>query len=143
MRREISAAPARERGGRIRVLIVDDHPAVRRGVRALLEQASDMDVVGEAADGAEGVAKARELAPDLVLMDASMPGIDGIEATRRLVAEHRHLRVVVLSAFGDRAGEAHRAGAVAHLLKDLEPAELLLGIRGAWAGPATASCTGA
>ena len=118
----------------IRVLIVDDHPGVRRGVRALLTHAEDMEVVGEASNGVDAIAKANELRPDVVLMDASMPGLDGIEATRQILAVNRGLRVVLHSAFREMEREARQAGAVAHLLKDMEPAELLRGIRLAFAG---------
>ena len=117
----------------IRVLIVDDHPLVRAGIAQLLESTDDISVVGQAADGAEGVAAVAELQPDLVLMDLSMPGMDGRAATRRIQAAHPGVRVVVLSSYAERADvlEALDAGAAGYLLKDAPPEELLAGVRSA------------
>jgi DNA-binding NarL/FixJ family response regulator len=117
------------RAGAIRVLIVDDHDRTRFAVGQLLSASDDIEVVGEAADGAEAVALAARLAPDVVLMDVSMPVLDGLEATRRIVNENPRLRVVTLTAFGNRSEEARRAGAVAHILKDAPPWELMRCIR--------------
>ena len=125
---------------RIRLVLVDDHPLVRTGIRALVEAAGDIDVVAEAADGQAAVDAVATLVepPDVVLMDLSMPGVDGVTATRRLLDQGLAGAVVVLTSFADRArvAEAIEAGAVGYLLKDSEPAELLAGIRSAAAGHA-------
>ncbi len=120
----------------IRVLLADDHDVVRRGLTALLDGAGGFSVVGAAADGEEAIALAAEHDPDVVLMDLSMPGVDGIEATRRLVGERPDIRVVVLTSFSDRERilDAIDAGAVGYLLKDAEPDELLRGIEAAARG---------
>ena len=120
----------------IRVLLADDHDVVRRGLSALLEGADDISVVGAAADGAEAVLLSTELEPDVVLMDLSMPGVDGVEATRRLTAERPDAQVVILTSFSDRERilDALDAGAVGYLLKDAEPDELLRGVRAAARG---------
>src|SRR4051795_1065254 len=115
----------------IRILLADDHDVVRRGLTALLDGTEGFTVVGAAADGEEAVALAGQQQPDVVLMDLSMPNVDGIEATRRLVAERPETRVVVLTSFSDRDRilDALDAGAVGYLLKDAEPAHLVRGIR--------------
>jgi DNA-binding NarL/FixJ family response regulator len=120
----------------IRILLADDHDVVRRGLTALLDGTDGFAVVGAAADGEEAVALAGEHRPDVVLMDLSMPGVDGIEATRRLMAERPESRVVVLTSFSDRERilDALDAGAVGYLLKDAEPDELLRGIAAAARG---------
>jgi DNA-binding NarL/FixJ family response regulator len=120
----------------IRILLADDHDVVRRGLTALLDGAEGFAVVGAAADGEEAVALAGEHEPDVVLMDLSMPGVDGIEATRRLMAARPDSRVVVLTSFSDRERIllALDAGAVGYLLKDAEPDELLRGIEAAARG---------
>jgi DNA-binding NarL/FixJ family response regulator len=120
----------------IRILLADDHDVVRRGLTALLDGSDGFAVVGAAADGEEAVAMAGEHRPDVVLMDLSMPGVDGIEATRRLMAERPESRVVVLTSFSDRERilDALDAGAVGYLLKDAEPDELLRGIAAAARG---------
>jgi DNA-binding NarL/FixJ family response regulator len=117
----------------IRVLIVDDHPLVRAGIAQLLDSADDISVVGQASDGEEGVAAVAELQPDLVLMDLSMPGMDGRTATRRIRESHPNVRVVVLSSYSERTDilEALDAGAAGYLLKDAPPEELLAGVRSA------------
>jgi DNA-binding NarL/FixJ family response regulator len=114
----------------IRVLIAEDHALVRAGLTDLLANRPDLEVVGEAADGEQAVVRAVELRPDVVLMDLSMPHVDGIEATRRISAEAPDANVVVLTSFSDRERilEALDAGAVGYLLKDLEPDELHRGI---------------
>ncbi|SEC86751.1 DNA-binding response regulator, NarL/FixJ family, contains REC and HTH domains [Nocardioides exalbidus] len=122
---------------RIRVVLADDHAVVRRGLAGLLESTDDLEVVGVAADGSEAVALAREHRPDVVLMDLQMPVLDGVEATRAIVAEHEHAgdgagpEVLVLTSFSDHAriDAAIEAGAVGYLLKDAEPEVLLDGIR--------------
>jgi DNA-binding NarL/FixJ family response regulator len=125
---------------RIGVVLVDDHPLVRTGIRALVEAAGDIAVVAEAADGeaAIDVIAALPQAPDVVLMDLSMPGMGGVAATRLLVDGGATAAVVVLTSFADRArvADALEAGAVGYLLKDSEPADLLAGIRAAAAGHA-------
>jgi DNA-binding NarL/FixJ family response regulator len=120
------------------VLLVDDHQLVRAGLSALVDSADGMRVVGQAADGREAVSAALELRPDVVLMDLSMPVMDGVEATRRLTDEAPEIRVVVLTSFSDkgRVADALGAGAIGYLLKDCEPSELLSAIRSAARGHA-------
>jgi DNA-binding NarL/FixJ family response regulator len=120
----------------IRVLLAEDHALVRAGLAELLNNAPDMQLVGAAADGAEAVALASDRRPDVVLMDLSMPVLDGIEATRRIVAADPDARVVVLTLLSDRERilGALDAGALGYLLKDVEPDELCRGIRAAAAG---------
>ena len=122
----------------ISVLVVDDHPMVRGGLRALISSAEDLTVVGEAAGGEEAVELTAELEPRVVLMDLSMPGVDGVEATRRLLALRPNTYVVVLTSFHDhtRVTDALRAGAVGYLLKDCDPQDLLSAIRSAARGDA-------
>ena len=114
----------------IRILIVDDHPLVRAGLAGLL-QAADLQVVGAAADGEQAVRLSAELAPDVVLMDLSMPGLDGAEATRRIRSRCPGVQVAVLtsSSDGERVWDALDAGAVGYLLKDSEPAQLREAVR--------------
>jgi DNA-binding NarL/FixJ family response regulator len=127
---------APHRGKPIRVLIADDHEVVRMGIAKLIENRPDMEVVGLARDGAEAIALSDEHAPDVVLMDLVMPGIDGIEATRRIAGAADGPRVVVLTSFADRQhiSEALDSGAVGYLLKDSASDELVSGIRAAAAG---------
>jgi DNA-binding NarL/FixJ family response regulator len=115
----------------ITVLIVDDQPLQRLGFRMLLESNEDTDVLGEAGNGTEAVRRTAQLHPDVVLMDVRMPGMDGIEATRRIVAAGDRSRVLVLTTFDldEYAHAALRAGASGFLLKDARPEELLAGIR--------------
>ncbi|MFJ2768906.1 response regulator [Streptomyces sp. NPDC087300] len=116
----------------IRVVLVDDQALMRAGFRALLDAEDGIEVVGEGADGAEGVAVVREQVPDVALLDVQMPVMTGIEATRRIVAEPRlaAVRVVILTNYGhdEYVFDALRAGASGFLLKDTEPAALLQGI---------------
>ena len=120
-------------GGRIRVVIADDQTLVRAGFRMIVEARPDLEGVGEAADGEAAVAVARETRPDVVLMDVRMPGVDGLEATRRLMAEPEELRprVLILTTFDldEYVYEALRAGAAGFLLKDTPPAQLADAIR--------------
>jgi DNA-binding NarL/FixJ family response regulator len=120
------------------VLLVDDHPMVRAGLCNLIATAEDLLTVGEAADGQQAVTMAGQLTPDVILMDLSMPGMDGVEATRRIMDDHPEIRVVVLTSFAGRArvSEALAAGAVGYLLKDCEPGEILAAIRSAKLGHA-------
>ncbi|CAM5693100.1 response regulator transcription factor [Kitasatospora aureofaciens] len=120
------------------VLIVDDQPLQRYGFRMLLESQPDTEVIGEAAHGAEAVRLAADLRPDVVLMDIRMPGMDGIEATRRIVAGGGRSRILVLTTFDldEYAHAALRAGASGFLLKDARPEELLAGIRAVAEGDA-------
>ena len=117
----------------IRVMLVDDQELVRAGFRVLLESAPDIEIVAEASDGAEAIRLAREADADVILMDIRMPGIDGIEATREIVAEHPgdRPRVVVLTTFGtdEYVYESLRAGASGFLLKDAGPARLFDAVR--------------
>ena len=110
----------------IRVLIVDDQALVRGGFRLILEAQKDIDVVGEAADGREALDRARELQPDVVLMDVRMPELDGIEATRRLLAAESRARVLILTTFDadEYVYDAMKAGASGFLLKDVRPEQL-------------------
>lgn len=129
------------RPAQIRVLIVDDHPLVRRGLTSLLNSAADLAVVGAAADGEEAVAYAVEETPDIVLMDVSMPGMNGFEALRRLLKAVPGTKVVMLTSYSehDMVVEAIDNGAAGFLLKDTEPQELLNGIRAAARGDAPLS----
>jgi DNA-binding NarL/FixJ family response regulator len=120
----------------IRVLLIDDHALVRAGLAKLIVSGGDMEVVGEAGDGSTGATLARELRPDVALVDLAMPGLNGIETTRRVLQASAVTHVVVLTAFSDRQQVlgALDAGARGYLLKDAEPDELLRGIRAAARG---------
>ena len=115
----------------LRVLIVDDHPVVRAGLTGMLAAEPDLDVVAEAADGAEAVRLALELAPDVVLMDLRMAGVDGVEATARLAAEAPAIKVLILTTYDTDADivRAVEAGATGYLLKDTPRAELAEAVR--------------
>ncbi|MFE2499909.1 response regulator [Streptomyces scopuliridis] len=117
----------------IRVVLADDQTLVRAGFRSILDSEDDMEVVGEAADGEQAIALARELHPDVVLMDIRMPGLDGLEATRRILGDPRldGVGVVILTTFDidDYVYGALHAGASGFLVKDTEPMELLHGVR--------------
>ncbi|MFC8145360.1 response regulator [Streptomyces paradoxus] len=120
------------------VLIADDQPLQRFGSRMLLESQDDMTVVGEAANGSEAVRMAAELHPDVVLMDIRMPGLDGIEATRRITAAGDRTRILIVTTFDldEYAYAGLRAGASGFLVKDAQPEELLAGIRAVATGDA-------
>jgi DNA-binding NarL/FixJ family response regulator len=121
----------------IRILIADDEALVRGGLRMILGAQPDLDVVGEASDGRDALTQARELAPDLVLMDIRMPGMDGLEATRRLASDAVP-KVLVLTTFDldEYVYEAIRAGASGFLLKSAPPHQLVEGVRAVMAGDA-------
>ncbi|WP_207781959.1 response regulator [Phytoactinopolyspora limicola] len=125
---------------RIAVLLVDDQPLIRGGFRALLDAEDDIHVVGEAADGAEGVALARTHRPDVALVDIQMPGLDGVETTRQIAADPNlaGVHVVILTNYGidEYVFDALRAGAAGFLVKDIEPADLLSSVRVAARGDA-------
>ena len=127
----------------IRVLIADDQALVRAGFRALLDAEPDLAVVAEAADGAQAAQLAAQAKPDVVLMDIRMPGVDGLEATRRIAADPdlAGIRIVILTTFDldEYVFEALRAGASGFLVKDTEPVELLRGVRAVAAGDALLS----
>jgi DNA-binding NarL/FixJ family response regulator len=120
----------------INVLLVEDHPVVRAGLAELLSGTDDITVVGAAGNGAEALEVLAEDEPDLVLMDLSMPVMDGTEATRLIAERHPGVRVVILTSFTDQKGilAALDAGADGYLMKDAEPDELFRGIRAAAAG---------
>jgi len=120
----------------IKVLLVDDHQVVRRGLRTFLEVQDDIEVVGEAADGAEGVERAEELKPDIVLMDVKMPGMDGIDALRRLRELDNPARVLIVTSFTEQRTvvPALRAGAAGYVYKDVDPPALAAAIRAVHAG---------
>jgi DNA-binding NarL/FixJ family response regulator len=120
----------------IRVLLAEDHAVVRTGLLQLLGDLDDIEVVGAATGGEEAVALAAGARPDVVLMDLEMPGMDGIEATRRIRSADPEVNVVVLTAFSDRGRilDAIDAGAVGYLLKDTEPDDLISGLHAAARG---------
>jgi RNA polymerase sigma factor (sigma-70 family) len=122
----------------IRVLVVDDQPLVRNGFRMILEGQPDLELVGEAEDGLQAVERARELDPDVILMDVRMPNLDGVEATQRLVDANTRARILVLTTFDldEYVYAAIRAGANGFLLKDVQPAELVAAIHVVAAGNA-------
>jgi DNA-binding NarL/FixJ family response regulator len=122
----------------IRVVVVDDHAVVRQGLERLIGTTDDIELVGTAAEGRDAIDVVRREKPDVVLMDLSMSGMDGVEATRHIVAEDPSVRVVVLTSFGEesRILEALNAGARGYLLKHIESDDLLDAIRAAHAGDA-------
>lgn len=123
------------------VLLVDDQTLVRMGMRLVLEAAGDLTVVGEAGDGSAALTQVAALDPDVVLMDVRMPGMNGIEATGRIAAEHPRSRVLILTTFDldEYAFEGLRAGASGFLLKDAPPAELVAAVRTVASGDAVVS----
>ncbi len=120
----------------IRVLIVDDHAIVRKGIRALFRSLPEIDVIGEAENGWEAIAEVERLQPDVVLMDLLMPELDGIEATRRITAERPDVRILVLTSFAgeDKIFPAIKAGALGYHLKDSSPEDLVQAIRQVYRG---------
>jgi DNA-binding NarL/FixJ family response regulator len=127
----------------IRVLLADDQALVRSGFRMILDSRDDVEVVGEAQDGLEAVDLAAELGPDVILMDVRMPKLDGVEATRRIVASGAEARILILTTFDldEYVYEAIRAGASGFLLKDVQPVELVDAIRVVAAGNALLGTT--
>jgi NarL family two-component system response regulator LiaR len=115
----------------IRVLLVDDHAILRKGIRALLSTEPDIEVVGEASDGQEALFQAEALQPDVILMDLVMPNLDGIEATQRVTTQQPGVRVLVLTSFvaDDKVFPAIKAGALGYILKDSGPDDLVRSIR--------------
>lgn len=122
----------------IRIIIADDHTLFRDGLRALLQSVVDTEVVGEAATGAEAIALAREHQPDVVLMDIKMPGVNGVEATRRITSDSPHIGVIVVTMFEDDESvfAAMRAGARGYVLKGADQEEMLRTIRAVARGDA-------
>lgn len=120
----------------IKLLIVDDHSVVRDGLSSLMSTVDGVDVVGKASSGRQGIEMAEQLRPDVILMDLSMPDVDGVAATRVIVSEQPSARVVILTSFSERERilEAIEAGAIGYLLKDAEPEELIRGIKAAAKG---------
>ncbi len=116
---------------KIRVLLVDDHPIVREGLRSLLEAQEGIEVVAEATDGREGMHRALDMLPDIVLMDIRMPEMDGVEATRQIKVRAPDVKVIVLTSYDDdqQVFEAIRAGASGYVLKDVHPDKLLTAIQ--------------
>jgi len=122
----------------VRVLVADDHPFFRDGLRVLLEVTDDTELVGEATDGEEAIALAQTLRPDVILMDLRMPGLGGIEATRKILSESPHVGILVVTMIEDDASvfAAMRAGARGYLLKGADKDEMLLAIRAVGRGEA-------
>jgi len=122
----------------LRVLIADDHPLFRKGMRALLTATAGTEVIGEATTGQEAIELAAALQPDVILMDLQMPGINGIEATRQILHTSPHIRILVVTLFEDDASifSALRAGARGYILKDAQEEEMLRAIRAVGSGEA-------
>jgi len=120
----------------IRILLADDHTLFRRGIRTMLEQVPDVEVVGEAASGEATIALAHELVPDVILMDIKMPAVSGIEATRRILQENPHIGIILVTMYDDpeSAFAGMRAGARGYVLKEAEPDELLRAVEAAQRG---------
>ena len=125
----------------IRVLLVDDHVLFRKGLASLIDPLEDMEVVGEAGDGREALERARELMPDLILMDIQMPGWDGLKATRLIKEEMPYVKIVMLTISDDDTDlfEAIKSGAEGYLLKNIVPEELFEMLRGVYRGEAPIS----
>ena len=120
----------------IKVLIVDDHGILRSGVKLIIDQTEDMEIVGQACDGHEGIELARKLKPDVVLMDISMPGLNGIDATKEIVRENPDIKVLALSAYCNRrfVRDMLKAGVSGYILKDAMADELVYAIKSVHAG---------
>ena len=128
--------PVEEPTHRIRVLLVDDHAVVRMGLRAFFDLQDDIEVVGEASDGSEGVAMARRLEPEVILMDLLMPNMDGVTAIGRIKAERPETEIVTMTSFieEEKVTSALEAGASGYVLKDADAEEVAAAIRAAYAG---------
>jgi two-component system, NarL family, response regulator LiaR len=120
----------------IRVLVVDDHAIVRKGMKALLNEYEDINVIGEAANGLKAIEQVGTLKPDVILIDLSMPVMDGVEAIRRIMSAYPDQRIIVLTSYtgDDKLLPAIRAGAMGYLIKDAQPEELVQAIRNVYAG---------
>jgi DNA-binding NarL/FixJ family response regulator len=127
-----------ESDGPLSILIADDHPVFRSGLRVLLAGIPDIEVIGEATTGEDAIARAAELQPDVILMDIKMPGINGIEATRRILREIPHIGILMLTMFEDDASvfAAMRAGARGYVLKDTDEEEIVRAIQAIGKGEA-------
>ncbi len=127
----------------LRILIVDDHPLFRHGIREFLNLTPDIQVVGEAMSGEEAISQAETLQPDVILMDVNMPGVNGIEATRRILHDSPHIRILVVTMFEDDGTvfAAMRAGARGYILKDAEKENILRAINAVGNGEAIFSPT--
>jgi len=123
---------------KIKLIIVDDHKLFREGIKALLAVTDDIEIVGEAEDGATAMKRIRELEPDVILMDINMPGLNGIRVTEQILAQHPQIRIIMLTMLEDDASIFHamRAGARGYLLKGAEPEEVLSVIRAVAEGQA-------
>ncbi len=131
-------ATATEKTATIRILLVDDHTILRQGLRRLLEGEEGIEVVGEARDGREAVARAKELAPDVILMDLAMPALNGLDATRRILKIQPNARILVLSMYldDDYVSQALEAGVAGYIMKDAPASELLRAVREVASGSA-------
>jgi NarL family two-component system response regulator LiaR len=120
----------------IRILVVDDHTIVRKGIRALFDEVEGIEIIGEAGDGLEAVAQVEALHPDVILMDLVMPNMDGIEAISQINAKHKNARIIALTSFAtdDKIFPAIKAGAMGYLLKDSDPDELIAAIHAVYQG---------
>jgi NarL family two-component system response regulator LiaR len=114
-------------GDLIRVLVVDDHPVVRRGIRSLLAEEADIEVIGEAVNGIQALEQAEKLRPDVILMDLVMPEMNGIEAIQHITASHPEARILVMTSFAadDKVFPSIKAGALGYLLKDSDPEDMV------------------
>ena len=123
-------------GQPIKIMIVDDHAMVRKGMKAYLQEFEDICVIGEAADGGKAVQLVEQMQPDVVLMDLLMPGTNGIETIKRMIAIQENIRIIVLTAYmaDDKFLQAIRAGALGYILKNAQPEELVQSIKTVYAG---------
>ena len=128
---------------KIKILIVDDHAVVRKGIRALLATESDLEVIGEAIDGEQAVALYQELNPDLLLLDLIMPKVNGIEVIKKIKGDHPQAKILVLTSFAadDQVFPAIKAGALGYLLKDTDPDDLINAIHQVYLGESSLSPT--